>query len=72
MLEFIEEELSGQLAAHSNTVPFKTYWIEDGAWAHLYTVTGDRAGANTSKAQAYHSVEDAIAAANEEDSTSVS
>ena len=67
MLEFETEEMSGQLVAHSNTNPFKTYWIEEGAWAHLSTITGDRAGPNISKPQPYHSLEQAIAAANEED-----
>ena len=67
MLEFKTEEMSGQLVAHSITNPFKTYWIEEGAWAHLSTITADRAGPNISKAQPYRTTEDAITAANGED-----
>ena len=67
-LEFELEENSGQLVAHSLTTPFKTYWIEEGAWIYLGTVQGGRAGANTSKPIAYDSLEEAKEAANLEES----
>ena len=67
MLEFETEKLSGSLVAYSETKPFKSYWIEEGACAHLSTITGDRAGPNISKPQHYRTTEDAITAANEED-----
>jgi hypothetical protein len=67
MLEFEREEVSLELVAHSETTPFKSYWIREGAWAHLRTVQGDRAGATVSRAQPYHTLEDAMQAAQEED-----
>lgn len=70
MLEFIHEEVSGNLVAHSETVPFRTYWIDvDSAWTYLTVVQGDRAGANIGPTDTYNSVEEAIAAANEMESS---
>ena len=58
MLEFIEEELSGQLVAHSETTPFKTYWIDwVGAWTYLAVVQGDKAGANVGKSTTFDSLQ---------------
>lgn len=34
MLEFITEEISGMLAAHSEAVPFRIYWVDARAWAY--------------------------------------
>ena len=62
-LEWITEELSGQLAAHSNTVPFKTYWLYEAAWVSLTYTQGDRAGVHTSRSTPYTSLEEAKAAA---------
>ena len=67
MLEFETDVLSGQMVANSRTTPFKTYWIDEGAWAYLYTVAGDKAGANISQPQPYHSVAEAVKAANAEE-----
>jgi hypothetical protein len=67
MLEFEKEELSLQWVAHSETTPFKSYWIDEGAWTHMYNVQGSRAGAEVSKAQAYYTLEEAMQAAREQD-----
>jgi hypothetical protein len=67
MLEFETEELSGQLVAHSNKTPFKSYWIEEGAWTYLQVVQGDRAGANIGKAMTFRTIGEAVKEANEMD-----
>ena len=67
MLEFEREELSLQWVAYSEVTPFKSYWIEDGAWTYLYTVQGDRAGATISNSKTYYTLEDAMLAAQKED-----
>ena len=64
MLVFIEEEQSGQLVAHSEEVPFRTYWIDEAAWFYLTVVQGDRAGANVGKSETYRSLAAAKVAAN--------
>lgn len=67
MLEFEREELSLQWVAYSEVTPFKSYWIEDGAWSYLYTVQGDRAGATLSKSRIFSTLEEAMLAAQKED-----
>jgi ABC-type transport system substrate-binding protein len=67
MLEFEEEENSGHLVAHSETTPFKTYWIDEGVWVYLQSVQGDRAGATYSDKITFNSVDDAVAEANKID-----
>ena len=64
MLEFEECEQSGQLVAHSNHIPFCSYWIDECAWTYLESVTGDGAGPNVKKLGAFNSVIDAIKEAN--------
>ena len=65
MLEFIEEELSGQLVAHSETTPFKTYWIDVQAWHNLQAVYGSKAGVHVDRSIPFNNLEDAKAAAQE-------
>ncbi len=67
MLEFEREELSGQLVAHSNTTPFKSYWIEERAWTYLQVVQGDRDGAHIGKAMRFRTLKGAFKEANEMD-----
>jgi hypothetical protein len=62
-LEWITEELSGQLAAHSKTTPFKTYWIEEGIWTYLQSSQGDRAGVVINKGGAFELEDEAKEAA---------
>lgn len=60
MLEFETEESSGQLVAYSESTPFKSYWIEEGAWTYLQVVQADSAGPNLSEPETFYSVEDAM------------
>ena len=64
MLEFIEEEQSGQLFARSETSTGKSYWIDEGAaWVYLTVVQGDRAGPNIGSSIIFNDIEDAKEAA---------
>jgi len=63
MLDFIEEEQSGQLVAYSETTIGKSYWIDEGVWTYLTVVQGDRAGPNIGKPEVFNTIEDAKQAA---------
>jgi hypothetical protein len=64
MLEFETEELSGLLVAYSNNTPFKSYWINEGAWIGLRVVNGDAAGPNIGKEIIFNTLDGAIQEAN--------
>lgn len=63
MLDFIEEENSGQLVAYSETTIGKSYWIDEGVWTYLTVVRGDRAGPNFDMTATFYDLDEAKAAA---------
>lgn len=63
MLDFKREKVSGMLAAHSEAVPFRIYWIDACAWSYLKVVEGDLGGPMTNNAGAFRTIEEAKEAA---------
>lgn len=61
MLEFETEPLSLQLVAQSETHPYRSYWIDEGAWSYVTIVEGDRAGPIIRKPERFNSIDEAKA-----------
>lgn len=59
MLEFETEPLSLQLVAQSETHPYRSYWIDEGAWSYVTIVEGDRAGPIIRKSKTFFTVDEA-------------
>lgn len=63
MLDFKREKVSGQLAAHSEAVPFRIYWIEELAYFYLTIVQGGSRGVEVENRTPYDTVAEAKQAA---------
>lgn len=69
MLEFITEEISGQLVAFSETTPFKSYWIDELSWVYLTVVAGVAHGPMIYSEKEFLTLEEAVKAANDMESS---
>ena len=63
MLEFIEEEISGQIVAFSEKTPFVSYWIDEAVWVHLTVAKPDGNGPRLINYPPFNSLDEAKAAA---------